>query len=80
MPCTGRLDAAKPNPSPNQGESTPQRKAPLDSLGLRPTERVGLRNQRACLLLSGTKLLQVRVRARANPNPNLTLTLTLTLT
>ena len=47
--------------------STPQRKAPLDSLGRRPTERVGLRSQRACLLLSGTKLLQVRARVRANP-------------
>ena len=45
-------------PRPGQGESTPQRKAPLDSLGLEPDERVALSTHRACLLLAGTKLLQ----------------------
>jgi len=66
--------AAVVNESALTGESTPQRKESLESLGLAPTTRLDLRAHRACVLLSGTKLLQhtagAQSRALQPPQPS----------
>ena len=46
------------NESALTGESTPQLKEPLPSLGLPPSTRLNLAEHRACVALGGTKLLQ----------------------